>query len=80
MTINIIRAKIVEAGMTQLEVIQRLNKNDGAPDPSLRTPANLSQKISRETLKYTEAERIAAVCGYKIVWLKQNENESADET
>lgn len=76
MTINIIRAKIVEAGMTQLEVIQRLN--EGAPDPSLRTPANLSQKIGRETLKYTEAERIAAACGYKIVWVKQNE--SADET
>lgn len=62
MSLNIIKAKIIESGRTMSQVVTEGN---------LGTLPNFSQKLSRGTLKYTEAEEIAAICGYEIVWEKK---------
>lgn len=69
MTINIVKAKIIESGKTMSEVADSLNKKSG-----FGTVQNLSQKLSRGTLKYTEAEQIANECGYEIVWNKKRDD------
>lgn len=68
MAINIVKAKIIESGKTMSQVVEELNKVEGEEFGSLQ---NLSQKLSRGTLKYTEAEKIASICGYEIVWKKK---------
>ena len=62
MPMKTIKAKIIESGKTMSEVAEAIQ---------IGTLQNLSQKMSRETLKYTEAEKIAAACGYEIVWKKR---------
>lgn len=64
MALNIVKAKIIESGRTMSQVVTEGN---------LGSLANLSQKLSRGTLKYTEAEEIAEICGYEIVWKKKSE-------
>lgn len=62
MAMKTIKAKIVESGKTMSEVAEAIE---------IGSLQNLSQKMSRETLKYTEAEKIAEFCGYEIVWKKR---------
>ena len=63
MSLNIVKAKIIESGKTMSQVVA---------ESSLQSLPNLSQKLSRRTLKYTEAEEIADICGYNIVWEKKD--------
>lgn len=62
MPMKTIKAKIIESGKTMSEVAEKIE---------IGSLQNLSQKMSRETLKYTEAEKIADVCGYEIIWRKK---------
>jgi hypothetical protein len=66
MGLNIVKSKIIEAGFTMSKVVEHLKESG-----DIRSLQNLSQKLSRGTLKYTEAERIADVLGYEIVWKKR---------
>lgn len=61
--LNHIKAKIIEAGFT----LSKVSKEAG--QGSIQ---NLSQKLRGETLKYTEAEKIAEIIGYEIVWRKKS--------
>lgn len=61
-----IKAKIVESGYTMTEVVEELNKR--GKEGSIQ---NLSQKLSRGSLRYDEAVEIADVIGYEIVWKKK---------
>jgi hypothetical protein len=67
MAINIVKAKIIESGKTMSQVVNELNEKT-----KFGSVQNLSQKLSRGTLKYTEAEQIADACNYEIVWLKKS--------
>lgn len=69
MALNIVKIKISESVGTMSQVVE---KAEGA----LGTLPNLSKKLSRGTLKYTEAEKIADICGYEIVWEKKLEKKS----
>ena len=66
MGLSIVKSKIIEAGFTMSKVVEHLKESG-----DIRSLQNLSQKLSRGTLKYTEAERIADVLGYEIVWKKR---------
>lgn len=66
MAINIVKAKIIESGKTMSQVVEELNRQG-----DFGSLQNLSQKLSRGTLKYTEAEKIASICGYELVWKKR---------
>ncbi|WP_341455979.1 MULTISPECIES: LLM class flavin-dependent oxidoreductase [Oscillospiraceae] len=53
------------------EVVRRINEQYGRQD----SVANLSNKLTRGTLKYREAQEIAEVIGYRIEWVRKDEQE-----
>lgn len=64
-----IKSMIVKSGLTMNEVVQRINEKYDRND----SLSNLSNKLTRGTLKYREAEEIAEAIGYRIEWMKQND-------
>ena len=66
---EIIKSLIVRAGWTMTDVVEALNKKYSRND----SVQNLSNKLSRETIKYREAEEIADIIGYQIKWVKKED-------
>ena len=66
---NEIKAQIIRAGMTMQEVVDLLSDEYGWSD----SVSNLSNKLQRESLRYTEAVQLADVLGFEIVWQKRQE-------
>lgn len=64
---NEIKAYIVREGMTMNEVVERLAEEYGW---SSSVP-NLSGKLRRGSLRYSEAVELADVLGYDLVWQKR---------
>ena len=64
---NKIKAHIVQEGTTMSEVVRTLAVVHGW---SASVP-NLSDKLKRGTLRYSEAIELADVLGYDIVWRKR---------
>jgi len=64
-----IKAIIVQSGWTMSNLVQALNEKFDRND----TVQNLSNKLSRGTLKYKEALEIAEVLGLKIEWRKNTD-------
>ena len=64
---NEIKSYIVKEGMTMRELIDMLayeyDWSDSVP--------NFSGKLSRGSLRYSEAVEMADVMGYDIVWVKR---------
>lgn len=63
---NFIKAKIIESGHTMTDVVKILNER--GKEGSIQ---NLSQKLTRGSLRYDEAVEIADVLGYKIEWTRK---------
>ncbi|EOQ22601.1 hypothetical protein [Bacillus cereus] len=67
-----IKILLIKKGYTMTSLIDALNKkhnrNDSVP--------NLSAKLSRNTLKYREAQEIADILGYKIEWVPDSKGDS----
>lgn len=61
-----IKAKIIEAGWTMTALAEEINKRNNTN----YSVQNLSKKIRKGTLRYSEAEQIADILGYKIQWTK----------
>jgi len=59
----------VRQGMTMQEVVDLLADEYGWSD----SVSNLSNKLQRESLRYTEAVQLADVLGYDIVWQKRRD-------
>lgn len=66
---NEIKSYIVCQGMTMQEVVDMLSDEYGWSD----SVSNLSNKLQRESLRYTEAVQLADVLGFEIVWRKRGE-------
>ena len=66
---NEIKAQIIHAGMTMQEVVDLLSDEYGWSD----SVSNLSNKLQRESLRYTEAVQLADVLGFEIVWRKRGD-------
>jgi hypothetical protein len=64
---NDIKSIIVQSGWTMSAIIDALNEKFGRTD----TVQNLSNKLTRGTLRYSEAQEIAEVIGYEIKWVKR---------
>ena len=62
-----IKSIIIKSGWTMSDVVKKLNKKYSRID----TVQNLSNKLSRGTLKYREAKEIAEIIGYEIKWEKK---------
>ena len=61
-----IKAYIVASGYTITKLAEELNKRNGSD----YTVQNLSNKIRKESLKYSEVLQIAEIIGYEIQWIK----------
>ncbi|GFI43373.1 hypothetical protein IMSAGC018_01043 [Lachnospiraceae bacterium] len=66
---NEIKARIVCAGYTMQEVVDRLSDEYGWSD----SVSNLSAKLQRESIRYKEVMELADVLGYDLVWQKRRE-------
>ena len=55
--------------MTMQEVVDLLSDEYGWSD----SVSNLSNKLQRESLRYTEAVHLATVLGFEIVWRKRGD-------
>lgn len=68
---NEIKAYIAKSGWTITDIVKEINKrNVDNPEYKETTSQNLSNKLSRGTIKYSEAKEIADIIGYKIEWTK----------
>jgi len=65
---NEIKSYIAMSGMTLTQVVNELNKRHPF-EPT--TTQNISNKLSRGTIKYGECLEIADVLGLKITWEKK---------
>lgn len=66
---NEIKSYIVRTGCTMQEVVDLLADEYEWSD----SVSNLSNKLQRESLRYTEAVQLAEVLGYEIVWKKRGD-------
>jgi hypothetical protein len=66
---NEIKSDIVRQGMTMQEVVDLLADEYDWSD----SVSNLSNKLQRESLRYTEAVQLADVLGFEIVWRKRGD-------
>lgn len=67
---NEIKSYIVASGWSIKKLVERINENK--PDHEKTTSQNLSNKLSRGTIKYSEVKEIAEIIGYKIKWEKED--------
>ena len=67
---NEIKSYIVRTGCTMQEVVDLLADEHGWSD----SVSNLSNKLQRESLRYTEAVQLADALGYDIMWQKRRDS------
>ena len=65
---NEIKSYIALSGWTITDIVKEINKRYNTDT----TSQNLSNKLSRGTIKYTEVKQIAEVIGFKIEWIKKD--------
>ena len=66
---NEVKSYITREGMTMTEVVDYLSDEYGWSS----SVSNLSGKLRRGSLRYTEAVELADVPGYDLVWVKRRE-------
>lgn len=69
-----IKMNLARSGMTLTEVVSRMNKNRSEENQT--TIQNISNKIMRGTIKYSEILEIAAILNMSIVWTEKSEEHS----
>lgn len=67
---NEIKSYIVSTGWTIANIVKEINKTKDVDNQT--TPQNLSNKLSRGTIKYIEVIEIANIIGYDIKWIKKD--------
>lgn len=68
-----LKMNLARSGMTLTEVVSRMNKNRSEENQT--TIQNISNKIMRGTIKYSEILEIAAILNMSIVWTETSEEE-----
>lgn len=62
------KSKLAMSGMTFSKLIEEYNKTIEQPT----TVSNINNKLSRDTIKYSEIVKLADVMGYDIEWIKRD--------
>ena len=80
---NEIKSYIAKSGKSLKYIVDEMNKSrvdippTGTPKKEgvlyKTTPQNISNKLTRGTLRYKEAKEIVDIIGYKIKWIKEAE-------
>ena len=60
---NEVKSKLAESGYSLTDVVEQMNKN--RDEDHKTTTQNISNKLSRGTIKYSEIKEIADIIGYK---------------
>ena len=66
---NEVKSYIAQSGYTLTYIVEQMNKS--RDDQHKTTTQNISNKLSRGTIKYSEIKEIADIIGYKIIWTKE---------
>lgn len=66
---NEIKSYIASSGWTLTDIVNKMNEKYGLDT----TTQNISNKLTRGTIKYTECKIIAEIIGYDITWNKEKE-------
>ena len=66
---NEIKSYIAGSGWTLTDIVKEMNKN--RPDGEHTTSQNISNKLARGTIKYSECKEIAEIIGFHIKWEKK---------
>jgi len=61
------KSKLAMSGMTFTKLIEEYNKSN-----EHTTVSNINNKLSRDTIKYSEIVKLADVMGYDIKWVKRD--------
>lgn len=69
---NEIKAEIAKSGWTLTDIVKEMNLLH--PEETT-TSQNISNKLTRGTLKYAEAIEIASIIGKRISWVPANAEE-----
>lgn len=70
---NEIKSYIAASGWTITDIVKEINKRHAQEDGYQETTSqNLSNKLSRGTIKYSECKEIAEIIGYAIEWIKKD--------
>lgn len=64
---NEIKSKLAASGFTLTQVVEKMN--EGLEVDKQTTVQNISNKLSRGTIKYSEVKEIAEIIGMKIEWI-----------
>ncbi len=67
---NEIKSYIAASGWSLVDIVAKMNEN--RPEGEKTTPQNISNKLTRGTIKYSEVKEIADIIGYSIVWTFNN--------
>jgi len=66
---NEIKAYIAQSGWTLTDIVKIMNNSRSEKEKT--TTQNISNKLTRGTIKYSEVKEIADIIGYKIRWSKE---------
>jgi len=67
---NEIKSYIAQSGWTLTDIVKELNARN--PEPT--TTQNISNKLTRGTIKYSEVKEIADIIGFKISWTSKEKD------
>lgn len=71
---NEIKSYIAKSGWTLTDIVKEMNKTRGEKEQT--TTQNISNKLTRGTIKYSECKEIASIIGYDILWLPKTQSPS----
>ena len=65
---NEIKAHIARSGWTLTDIVKEMN--NARPADEHTTTQNISNKLTRGTIKYSEVLEIAGIIGFEIQWVQ----------
>lgn len=68
---NEIKGYISSSGWTITDIVEKMNEN--LPTEKKTTVQNISNKLTRGTIKFSEVKEIADIIGMKIEWNKKED-------
>lgn len=63
---NEIKSHIARSGWTMTDIVKKMNET--RTEEEWTTTQNLTNKLARGTIKYSEVLEIAKIIGYEITW------------
>jgi hypothetical protein len=63
---NEIKSYIARSGWTMTDIVKKMNETRA--EEEWTTTQNITNKLARGTIKYSEVLEIARIIGYEIIW------------